>query len=125
MSNTESSLCQRLVVAASGHSVSGISFAGEAAERNYGLVIDALQCNAAAGFDTDEQQIACLTAKDAAEVVAASGVSLPCRDGCAWAPVIDGAELTDWPINMVRDGHRAMDKPIIQVNMSTSKRCSR
>lgn len=89
----------------------------EAAGRNYNLVLEheEVQCGPTAGYRTEADQLACLLTKDAAAVAAAGGAAgLPCRDGCGWAPVVDGVELTDWPINMVAAGHRALDKPIIQ-----------
>ena len=80
-----------------------------------GQVADTMGCNAASGFTTEEQQIACLVSKDAADLAAAGGgVGLPCRDGCGWAPVVDGAEIPDWPMSLIQSGHRATDKPIIQ-----------
>lgn len=89
----------------------------EAAETNYRKVTEGTGCDATSGFATEEQQIACLVSADASEVVAAGGnVGLPCRDGCNWAPVLDGVELPDWPMSMLQSGQRAMDKPLIQLH---------
>eukprot|EP01043_Picozoa_sp_COSAG02_P006257 COSAG02_NODE_177_length_31154_cov_32.205152_5_plen_256_part_00 len=89
----------------------------EAAETNYRKVTEAIQCDATSGFSTDEQQIACLVSADALHLAAAgSTVGLPCRDGCSFAPVVDGVELPDWPFAMIQSGQRAMDKPLIQLH---------
>ena len=45
---------------------------------------------------------------------AASGkVGVPCRDGCNFAPVVDGVELTAFPLELARRGPR-WSGPLLQ-----------
>jgi carboxylesterase type B len=89
----------------------------EAALRNYDRTIRGLACDAASGFATEEQQISCLTAKDWQDVATAgASVGVPCRDGCPWAPVVDGVELVDFPMRRVEEGQHATGKPLIMTS---------
>ena len=97
----------------SGNFASWGAHSWSAAERNYATVIETLECDPSHGYATEAQQIECLTSADWVAVVEAGNLANPCRDGCPWAPVIDGIELTDFPTALVASGHHAMDKPVI------------
>jgi carboxylesterase type B len=90
-----------------------------AAERNYELVLRASGCGAAA-HPSEASQLACLEATDSSTILGAAaqlGAAVPCRDGCPWAPVVDGVALPDTPMNLLRQG-QAMQVPFISVNMA-------
>ena len=96
------------------------SHSWEAAEHNYELILTATQCALANGYRTEEQQLQCLLDAPAAELLSASQqVPVACRDGCSWAPVVDGVELPDTPLRLLQQGQgqRAPSVPVLQVTM--------
>jgi carboxylesterase type B len=64
-----------------------ISHSRDAARSNYNALVKDTGCV----FDAEEDALTCLASLDAESIrVAAAATSTPCRDGCAWAPVVDG-----------------------------------
>ena len=55
---------------------------------------------------TEASELACLLRANTSALVWAATVQIevPCRDGCRWAPTVDGVELTDYPWRMLRNG---------------------
>ena len=70
------------------------AYSWQAAQDNFNRTLAAAACS-----DVD-----CLIALPASELVSAGAfggaLDAPCRDGCAWAPTIDGVELTTYPWDM-------------------------
>eukprot|EP01062_Namystynia_karyoxenos_P074337 TRINITY_DN71228_c0_g1_i1.p1 TRINITY_DN71228_c0_g1~~TRINITY_DN71228_c0_g1_i1.p1 ORF type:complete len:674 (+),score=217.57 TRINITY_DN71228_c0_g1_i1:65-2023(+) len=88
----------------SGSYANWISYSMQAAEGNYGRVLERIGCGGLNGSDA----VSCMLGTDARSMQLAGEVSfhdVGCRDGCAWAPVIDGAELADEPWLLLRRGH--------------------
>ena len=80
-----------------------ISHSRDAARRNYNALVKHTGCV----FDAEEDALACLASLDAESIrAAAAATSTPCRDGCAWAPVVDGPGgfLADTPWKLLEAG---------------------
>ena len=82
-----------------------------AAQRNYDALIGETECASVdASAESGQLVLDCLAGLDA-EVLraAAAKVATPCRDGCEWAPVVDGPSgfLADLPWKLLRDGQIA------------------
>lgn len=75
------------------------------AEKNYAAVTKALGCG------SGPAAVDCLVGKTAAELLAQSeSVRLPSTDGwdsCQWSPVIDGVELKEHPMDLLKSGRVA------------------
>lgn len=86
------------------------------AEKNYEAVAVALGCGSGAAA------VECLVGKTAAELLAQSEAKrLPSTDGwdsCQWSPVIDGVELEEHPMELLRSGRVA---PGIRMILGTNK----
>lgn len=86
------------------------------AERNYAAVTKALGCG------TGAAAVECLLGKTAADLLAQSeAVRLPSTDGwdsCQWSPVIDGVELEQHPMDLLKSGKVA---PGIKMILGTNK----
>lgn len=80
-----------------------------AAEQNYDNVLAAAGCDRG----TEAARLDCLLAASAETVGRAGNVALPCRDGCAWAPVVDSVEFVDFPIALLAAG-RHVRVPLLQ-----------
>ena len=87
----------------------------EAAEQNYHGVLAEAGCGRLVDTPTASAQLQCLVNADTATLVsAAAATALPCRDGCAWAPVVDGASLRDFPIALAAAGRFVRGVPLLQ-----------
>lgn len=76
----------------------------ETAEASYNQVLAAAGCD-----DLD-----CLVAADAETVSRAGDIPAACREGCAWAPVVDGVELVDFPIGLLASGRFKQGVALLQ-----------
>ena len=86
----------------------------EGAEQNYHGVLAEAGCGRLVDTPTASAQLQCLVNADTSVAVsAAAATALPCRDGCAWAPVVDGVELKAKPQALLAEGRVAPGVPML------------
>jgi carboxylesterase type B len=90
----------------------------EIAEQNYARVLSAAGCNSSSD-GSPAAQLLCLVDADAEVVSRAGDVPVPCRDGCAWAPVVDGVELPDFPLELLAAGRVKSRVPLLLSSTSS------
>jgi para-nitrobenzyl esterase len=81
------------------------------AEQNYRQVVSATGCTNASS--TAALRLQCLVNSDAAIIARAGDVAVSCRDGCAWAPVVDNVELTAFPLELLEAGRFKRRVPLL------------
>ena len=79
----------------------------EAAEGSYDSVLSSSSCTSA------KDQVACLLEAGSSAISNAVN-SVPCRDGCNWAPTIDGVLVKGKPLELASAGQLRPDTPILQ-----------
>ena len=105
------------------------------AEQNYRQVVSATGCiNATTGSSNNNSnsssssssapstaalRLQCLVNSDVAVVARAGDVAVPCRDGCAWAPVVDNVELTAYPLELLAAGRFKQRIPLLLSSTSS------
>jgi para-nitrobenzyl esterase len=77
------------------------------AQTNYKTVVKAAKCSGGSSAI-----VSCLLGADGGTLSNAV-TTVPCRDGCTWAPAIDGAFLTDEPLALARAGKLRPSTPLI------------
>ena len=88
----------------SGSFANWIAYNWDAAANNYNRTLAAVGC----------ADLACLLATNVTLLTKmVTNLSPPCRDGCAWAPTVDGVEMTDYPWRLLEKGHHARGKAIL------------
>eukprot|EP00941_MAST-03F_sp_MAST-3F-sp1_P003191 g3191.t1 len=92
----------------SGSFANWIAISWEAATKKFNTLLQRLGCSS--------DDLNCALNKSADEVLkqgmVGGALDAPCRDGCSWAPVVDGVELSDYPWVMLEKGIR---KPNVSI----------
>ena len=78
----------------------------ETAQQSYARVLSR------AGCETSAHKLPCLLAAASSGVTNAVA-SVPCRDGCTWAPTVDGVLVQGQPLALARAGQLRPNTPII------------
>jgi len=80
----------------------------EAAHSNWQQVLEATKCNST----SEDSVISCILS--ASSTVLTNAVQqIPCRDGCTWAPVLDGVFLRGTPVQQAKAGMLRPNTPSI------------
>ena len=101
----------------SGSFANWIAMPLQGSEKNWDALVKAAGCapstNRSAAAAAAAVVVACMRALPAAELAKYSGqLHVPCRDGCTFAPVVDGVTLSDYPWKLM-EKERAPGVPIM------------